>query len=113
MNLELRRIVMDEMPEKLEKAVYITMEQYNEYKKLRKYFCRVDDYYARFKMLVARLMMLDEFLDSFHMENYNREDIEANMDVTITELYNYAERYGNIIKSLDLPEGEANAALID
>lgn len=98
---------------RLEECVCITKGQYDEYKKLRKYFCRVEDYYARFRMLITRLMMLDEFLDLFDSEIYSREDIETNIDVTITELYNYSERYENIIKNIDLPDGEANAALID
>lgn len=64
-------------------------------------------------MLSSRLAMLQEFLDAFDSENYSKEDIECNIDATIMELYTYLKRYEKIILSLDLPEGEGNANIVD
>lgn len=102
-----------EFKRELEECVKISKSEYEEYHKLRGYYCRVWDYYVRIHMLSARLVMLQEFLDIFDSQNYSRYDIECNIDATIMELYAYLERYEKIILSLDLPDGEKTADTVD
>lgn len=97
----------------LEECIKISRAEYEEYHKLKGYYCRVWDYYVRIRMLSSRLAMLQEFFDAFDSENYSKEDIECNIDATIMELYAYLKRYEKIILSLDLPEDEGNANIVD
>lgn len=94
---------MHEPPQIMNNRVLITEEEYNEYRKLKKYRCRVFDCFEEIKMLIKRLLMLEELLSFSERETYSKEDIKNNMDLTIDELYNSSEKYEAILENIDFP----------
>lgn len=85
-------------PKTIENGVLITAQQYEKYRKMRGYKNATAQKYDVIYTMVFRLLMLSEFLNS---GIYEKEDIERDMELTISELYSCCENYREIIRNFD------------
>ena len=78
--------------------VTVNFEQLKDYERLKKYHCDVSDNYGQIHIMVFRLLMLSELLDS---GCYKKQEIEKDIAATVFDLYHYCEKYEALIKSYD------------
>lgn len=84
------------------KYVQITNEEFKTYKSLKKRVRKLTDHFFRVKILVVRLMILNEANnDGYFSKKYNSNYISANIDAAIFELNDYVKRYERIILGID------------
>lgn len=78
--------------------VSVKFKQLEDYERLKKYHCDVSDNYGQIHIMVFRLLMLSELLNS---GCYEKKEIENDIIATVFDLYHYCEKYEALIKSYD------------
>lgn len=78
--------------------ILLNHKQLEDYERLKEYHCNVADNYDQIHIMVFRLFVLSELLNS---GCYEKKDIEQDMLSTVFDLYHYCEKYEALIKSYD------------
>lgn len=95
---------MSDCCEIINNKVLISQDDYTEYIKLKRYRCRVIDDFSEMKMLIKRLLMLEELFDFSGSTDYSSEDIKNNLDATIDELFCLSKKYEMILNTIDFKD---------